>query len=156
MKYKNTVLIVRELNRSKAFYKHVLGLRVLLDFNGSITLSNGIVLHSYEIWKDLIRKNNQEIILQNHASELSFEIEDIDDFMNILKARNIPLLHPLKEYAWGQRVVRFYDPDGHIIEVGESMKKVVKRFLSQGLSYEETAKLMNVPIDYIMEIIAYG
>lgn len=156
MKYKNTVLIVRELNRSKAFYKHVLGLRVLLDFNGSITLSNGIVLHSYEIWKDLIRKNNQEIILQNHASELSFEIEDIDDFMNILKARNIPLLHPLKECAWGQRVVRFYDPDGHIIEVGESMKKVVKRFLSQGLSYEETAKLMNVPIDYIKEIIAYG
>lgn len=156
MKYKNTVLIVQDLSRSKAFYKHVLGLRVLLDFNGSITLSSGIVLHSYEIWKDLIRKNDQEIILQNHASELSFEIEDIDDFMNILKARNIPLLHPLKEYAWGQRVVRFYDPDGHVIEVGESMKKVAKRFLSQGLSYEETAKLMNVPIDYIKEIIAYG
>lgn len=152
MKYKNTVLIVKDLNRSKNFYKYVLGLRIILDFNGSITLSSGIVLQSYEIWKDLIRKNNDEIIFQNHTTMLTFETEDIDDFMNILNSRNVPLLHPLKEYAWGQRVVRFYDPDGHIIEVGESMKKIVKRFLSQGLSYEEAAKRMNVPLDYIKEI----
>lgn len=56
MKYKNTLLIVKDLNVSKHFYKHVLGLRVLLDFHGSVTLSAGIVLQSYEIWKDIIRK----------------------------------------------------------------------------------------------------
>ena len=93
---------------------------------------------------------------QNHAYELCFDTEDIDDFMNILNARNIPLVHPLKEYAWGQRVVRFYDPDGHMIEVGESMKKVLKRFLSQGLSYEDAAKRMGLPVDYIKEILQHG
>lgn len=155
MKYKNTLLIVKDLNVSKHFYKHVLGLRVLLDFHGSVTLSSGIVLQSYEIWKDIIRKNSDEIVTQNHAYELCFDTEDIDDFMNILNARNIPLVHPLKEYAWGQRVVRFYDPDGHMIEVGESMKKVLKRFLSQGLSYEEAAKRMGLPVDYIKEILQH-
>ena len=76
MKYKNTLLIVKDLNVSKHFYKHVLGLRVLLDFHGSVTLSSGIVLQSYEIWKDIIRKNSDEIVTQNHAYELCFDTED--------------------------------------------------------------------------------
>ena len=36
----------------------------------------------------------------------------------------IEYVHPVKEHGWGQRVVRFYDPDKHIIEVGENMKVV--------------------------------
>lgn len=153
MRLKNTILIVTDLACSKDFYRHILGLRVLFDFHGYVTLTSGIALQSYEMWKDMIHKNDDEIILQNHAYELSFETEDIDEFMEKLKTYNIPLVHPLKEHAWGQRIVRFYDPDGHIIIVGESIKKVVKRFLSQGLSYEETAKRMNLPIDYIKRII---
>lgn len=43
------------------------------------------------------------------------------------------------EHSWGQRVVRIYDPDGHMIEVGESMEYVAKRFLKDGMSVEETA-----------------
>jgi len=27
----------------------------------------------------------------------------------------------LMEHSWGQRVVRFYDPDGNLIEVGTPM-----------------------------------
>lgn len=156
MKTKNIVLIVKDMNRSKNFYRHILGLKVLLDFNGNVTLSSGIVLQSYEIWKDLIRKKDDEIYLQNHACELYFETEDVDAFVYKLNEYNVVLVHPLKEHAWGQRVVRFYDPDGHMIEVGESMKKVVKRFLSQGLSYEEAAKRMDVPVDYIKKMMKNG
>lgn len=149
MKYKNTLLIVKDISRSKYFYRHILNLKVLFDYHGRATLSSGIILESYELWKDLIHKTEDEIILQNNACELYFETEDIDQFMLSLAESNVPLVHPLKEQAWGQRTVRFYDPDGHMIEVGESMKKVAKRFLSQGFSYEETAKLMHIPLDYI-------
>lgn len=41
----------------------------------------------------------------------------------------IDFLEPL----WGQRVVRFYDPDKHIIEVGVNMLMVVRRFLNSSL-----------------------
>ncbi len=53
------------------------------------------------------------------------------------------------EHSWGQRVARFYDPDKHIIEVGENMIMVVRRFLNSGLSIEETAIRMDVPVDYV-------
>lgn len=58
-------------------------------------------------------------------------------------------VHPFKEHSWGQRVVRFYDLDKHIIEVGESMSVVVKRFIDSGLTVEQTATHMKVSIDYV-------
>lgn len=152
MKLKNTVLIVNDLEESKKFYKQILRLKVLLDFHGCVTFTSGIILQSKEIWKELIHKTDQDIIIINHAVELSFETEDIDEFMMILDKYHVTLLHPLKEGNWGQRIVRFYDPDGHIIEVGESMRKIVKRLLSQGFSYEELAHRLRVPLDYIKHI----
>ena len=53
------------------------------------------------------------------------------------------------EHSWGQRVVRFYDPDNHIVEVGENIIMVVRRFLNSGLSIEDIAVRMDVPIDYV-------
>lgn len=58
-------------------------------------------------------------------------------------------MHPLKEHIWGQRVIRFYDPDGHIIEVGEDMAMVAQRFLAQGMSAEAIALRMQVPLPAI-------
>ena len=80
--------------------------------------------------------------------ELHFKEEDIDGFAARLEQRgDIRYLGDgLKEAAWGQRAIRFYDLDGHIIEVGENMKMVVKRFLDSGMSIEETSKRMGVSV----------
>lgn len=41
--------------------------------------------------------------------------------------------------------MRFYDLDGHMIEVGENLKMVVKRFLDSGMAMEEISKRMDIP-----------
>lgn len=63
--------------------------------------------------------------------------------------KDIEYVHPLFEHSCGQRVVRFYDLDKHIIEVGENINMVIKRFIDSGLSIEETAARMDVPVSYI-------
>ena len=35
-------------------------------------------------------------------------------------------------HEWKQRVVRIYDPDFHIIEIGESMAVIARRYLAKG------------------------
>ena len=55
----------------------------------------------------------------------------------------------MKEHRWGQRVVRFYDPDRHIIEVGENLAAVCRRFLDSGLTPEQTAERMDVSLEYV-------
>ena len=51
------------------------------------------------------------------------------------------------EHSWGQRVIRFYDPDGHIIEVGEDMKMVIKRFLAAGMTMDEISVKMDASVE---------
>ena len=83
-----------------------------------------------------------------------FEEEDLDSFLQKLKTiDSIEYVHGLKEQPWGQRVIRFYDPDMHIIEVGEPMESVVKRLLSEGLSVEETSKRTLMPEEFVRQFL---
>ena len=66
-----------------------------------------------------------------------------------LKKCDVEYVHPIVEHSWGQRVVRFYDPDKHIIEVGENMKIVCKRFLNSGMTPEQVAERMDVPMKFV-------
>lgn len=147
MKYAGTLIAVKDMDISKQFYHDVLGLAVVADFGANVTLDGGVVLQTLDTWKSFIRTDN--ITLPNHAGELYFEEGDMDAFCSHLKSCDICYVHELIEHRWGQRVVRFYDPDKHIIEVGEKLDAVVLRFIEQGLSAEETAIRMDMPLEFV-------
>jgi catechol 2,3-dioxygenase-like lactoylglutathione lyase family enzyme len=150
MKYTCTLIAVKNMEKAKLFYHNVLGLEVISDFGANVTLTGGIALQTFDTWKKLIHKSASEIVLGNNACELYFEEDDMDVFISKLNGMNdIEYIHKLFEHSWGQRAVRFYDPDKHVIEVGENMSKVVKRFIDSGLSIEATAARMDVPVDYV-------
>lgn len=150
MKFLNPLIVVSNMEKSKLFYYEVLGLKVIEDFGANITLTGGIALQTKDSWSTFIHKEDSEIVFGGNESELYFEEDDFDSFIKRLNnMRDINYVHSMVEHSWGQRVVRFYDPDRHIIEVGENMIKVVRRFLDSGLSIEETAIRMDVPLDYV-------
>lgn len=150
MKFKNPMLVVTDIEKSKEFYKKVLGLRTILDFGENITLTGGVSLQTKDSWSEFIHKGTDEINYCGNDSELYFEEDDFDSFIEKLNSiENIDYVHSVIEHSWGQRVVRFYDLDKHIIEVGENIKIVCKRFLDSGLTIEETAKRMDVPIKFV-------
>ena len=138
MKLKNMLIVGQDIERSKAFYKGLFGLEVLADYDGNVVLTEGLVLQESAIWESFIQK---PIEFGANNAELYFEENDMDWFVKRLKDWQEPIEYvtPFSQHGWGQRVVRFYDPDGHLIEVGESMDFVARRFLLQGLSVEETA-----------------
>ncbi len=150
MRYQCVLIVVKDMERSKRFYKDILGLDVIMDFGANATLEGNIALQTLDSWTVFIGKQAEDIGFRGNSGELCFEHDDIDDFVGKLDKKNISYVHPLLEYPWGQRVIRFYDPDGHMIEVGENMSIVVKRFIAQGLSVEETAERMGVPVEYVM------
>ncbi len=150
MKYKCTLIAVKDMEKSKQFYHDVLGLEVVDDFGANVILTGGISLQTAHTWKDFIHRQESEIIFGNNAGELYFEEDNMDVFIEKLISFNIEYVHPLIEHSWGQRAVRFYDPDKHIIEVGENLVMVIKRFMDGGLSVEETAKRMDVSVEYVI------
>ena len=151
MKYICPLLAVKNMEASKRFYQDVLGLSVVNDFGANVTLTGGIALQTLDSWKSLI--GTDRVTLQSHGGELYFEENDLDAFCRRLTALSVPLVHPLITHRWGQRAVRFYDPDGHIIEVGEGMDAVARRFAEDGLSPEDAAKRMDAPLSFVMECL---
>ncbi len=149
MELKNPMLIVADIDRSVAFYNKVLGLRVILDFGANKTLTGGLVLQTLETFKDFI--GTDDISFGGNNFEIYFEEDDFDKFAENLEKLDIDYVHPVKEHDWGQRVVRFYDPDRHIIEVGENIKVVCRRFLESGMTPEQVAKRMDVPLQFVEE-----
>ena len=150
MNYKGTLLAVKDIEKSKGFYCSLMGLEVVMDAGANVCLTGGLFLQTSDSWAGFIRKPEADIVFSNNAAEVYFETDDIDAFYEKLKSLgNIVCLHPLLEHSWGQRAVRFYDLDNHIIEVAEAISAVIKKFIDSGLTVEQTAKRMGVDVDYI-------
>ena len=120
MKLKNILIVVKDIEKSKKFYHDLFGLNVVLDNDGNMILTEGLVLQDKAIWEKF---TGREIIPENNASELYFEESDIEGFVEKLEKLypNTVYVNRLMEHSWGQKVIRFYDPDGNLIEVGTPM-----------------------------------
>lgn len=154
MNFKGSLVAVQDIEKAKEFYQTVLGLELMVDAVVHVQLTGGVFLQTVDTWADFIHKKEDEVILENNASELYFEVDDMDEFIKLLDNRSdIDYLHPVVEHSWGQRAVRFYDLDKHIIEVAEDIVMVVKRFIDSGMTIEETAERTGVEPKYIQDIL---
>lgn len=120
MRLKNILIVVKDIEKSRKFYHDLFGIDLVLDNDGNMILTQGLVLQDEKIWKSFL---DREIVPKSNSCELYFEEQDIESF-----ARKLERLYPQIEYvnhlmthSWGQRVIRFYDLDGNLIEVGTPM-----------------------------------
>ena len=120
MRLKNVLIVVSDIERSRKYYHDLFGLEMILDNDGNMILTEGLVLQDAAVWKNFLGK---DIIPRNNAGELYFEEKDIEGFIRKLQELypETVYVNPLMTHSWGQRVVRFYDPDGNLIEVGTPM-----------------------------------
>jgi len=149
IKYCGTLISVSDMAKAKNFYEKVMEQKVLMDLGVHVAFDGGLSLQSnYEELVGVTLKSQ----LKPNNFQLYFEVEDLAHWEKKLKStKGIEFIHESKEYPWGQRVLRFYDFDKYIVEVSESMVSVAKRFLSQGLSAEETAARTMFPVEVIKQ-----
>ena len=117
MKLKNVLIVVKDMEKSIAFYRDIFGLEVILDNDGNVIMTEGLVLQDIRYWKEFL---GRECIPRNNMSELYFEERDIEAFEKKLQDYPEPIEYVNRRmtHSWGQQVIRFYDPDGNLIEVG--------------------------------------
>ena len=120
MRLKNVLIVVKDIEKSRKFYHDLFGIDLVLDNDGNMILTEGLVLQDEKIWKSFL---GRDILPQNNACELYFEEQDIEVFVEKLERLypSIEYVNRLMTHSWGQRVIRFYDLDGNIIEVGTPM-----------------------------------
>ena len=117
MKLKNVLIVIKDIEKARSFYHDLFGLELILDNDGNMILTEGLVLQEEKYWTKFLGK---AIIPENNSTELYFEESDIESFVVKLESYypEVKYVNRLMTHSWGQKVIRFYDPDGNLIEVG--------------------------------------
>jgi len=117
MKLKNVLIVVKDIERARQFYHDLFGLELVFDNDGNMILTEGLVLQEEKYWKEFL---GRDIISESNSSELYFEESDIEGFIEKLEKYHpeVKYVNRLMTHSWGQKVIRFYDLDGNLIEVG--------------------------------------
>mgnify|MGYP003564690801 CR=1 FL=1 len=152
IKFESAVVLVKDVAASREFYEGVLEQEVFMDFGPNVSFAGG----SFAIWQV---DHAHEILFGKPSGEVGqgelevyFESDDVDGVVVRFEEAGVKFVHPMREQPWGQRVVRVYDPDGHIVEVGEPIPVFVARFLGQGMSVEQVAERTSVPAEVVQQI----
>lgn len=152
MKYVCSLIVVRDVQRSRHFYEK-LGQKVKCDFGENIEFDGGFSIHLEEHFEKLLGIGKKSIYKKSNNFELYFETEEISKVHNEMKEVGVEFIHEIREQPWGQRVMRFYDPDYHIIEVGESMESVVIRYFRSGMTVEGICKKTSLREEFVHKAI---
>ena len=119
MKFRGYLIVTEDNQRARKFYEDLFNLRMIVDYDGNMELENGIFLQERKYWEKFL--GNKSVSYSN-SSELYFIEDNIEEFINKLETLypNVKFVNKLITHAWGQKVCRFYDLDGNLIEVGTS------------------------------------
>lgn len=122
LKFIHPVVFVKDIRVSKDFYAKTLGLKVVGDHGPFVLFEDHFSIHQAQelavtIWKTNA-PSDTDLPQGQHNLLLYFETNELETIFARLTSK-VRLIHPIEQQAWGQKVFRFYDPDGHVIEVGE-------------------------------------
>jgi len=151
MIFHSTVIFVADIERAKTFYTSLLNFTIESDFGSNIILSNGLSL--WKISADHIISKHLDTHSKSNRFELYFESEIIEDMYSQLISSGIHFLHPIEEEPWGQRTIRFFDPDNHLIEIGEPLPVFVNNMHKKGMTPSRISEKTGIPIEKVIGLI---
>ncbi|KAA3659956.1 MAG: glyoxalase/bleomycin resistance/dioxygenase family protein [Chloroflexi bacterium] len=151
MEYKCALLVVDNVEKSRFLYEKILGQEIEVDFGENVAFLGGFAIHQKSHFEQLIAGHPVTQKSNNH--ELYFEDDQLEIIVETLKEHDFSFLHEIIEQPWRQRVVRFYDYDDHIIEIGERMEHVAYRLYKEGKSIEEICRVTYLPEEIVKNAI---
>jgi catechol 2,3-dioxygenase-like lactoylglutathione lyase family enzyme len=154
-RYHSAVVFVRDIAAAKRFYLDGLGMEVDLDFGTNVGLKGGLTLWQVDPNHIIPRRLGAEAIddRKSNRCELYFETEDLKAAFERMKESGAEFLHEIHEEPWGQRTMRLFDPDRHLVEIGESLETFIRRLHAANMTAEQAARKSSVPLAKVKEIL---
>jgi catechol 2,3-dioxygenase-like lactoylglutathione lyase family enzyme len=150
IKYICPLITVQDIQKSRKFYQKILNQEVEIDHGANVSFKGGFAIHDVKHYQEFLGEpSTLKTDVEKNFMELYFESENLDAIQEKLESIDNKFVHKIRDQPWGQRVMRFYDPDGYIIEVGEPLEFVVRRFAGQGLSVEEISEKSSMPVEFV-------
>lgn len=151
MKFHSPAIFVKDIEKSKNFYIRLLKQKIEHDFGKNVIFEDGLTI--WEISPEHIISKRLKTDTKTNNFELYFETNSLDETYKELKEEGIEFLHAIHEEPWGQRTIRFFDYDKHLIEIGEPMETFVMNMNKKGLSENQIAEKSGIAIEVVKQIL---
>ncbi|HYW94801.1 MAG TPA: VOC family protein, partial [Bacteroidales bacterium] len=142
LNFHSPALFVKDISKSVSFYTSLLGFKIRHDFGKNIILSHGLTL--WETGTGHIISEELDTDSPVNRFELYFDAPDIEAAFHILENAGVKFLHGLHEEPWGQRTIRFFDPDNHLLEAGEPLEVFVRNLSARGLNSDQISQTTGI------------
>jgi catechol 2,3-dioxygenase-like lactoylglutathione lyase family enzyme len=121
VRFINPLPFVNDITRSGGFYRDILGLTVRSVFGNFVLFEGGFAIHEGRSLEETVwgESSSGTEPYGRRNLLLYFEDDDVDAAFERI-APHVELIHTVERQTWGQRVFRFYDPDRHAVEIGET------------------------------------
>ncbi len=152
IRYDSAVLFTQNVEAMTRFYTETMRQKVRFDFGRCRILEYGL-----SIWA--LDENDPAMKAPglgkgpNSRLELCFDTEDFEADAAHVMAFAPKMLHDMAEEAWGQRTIRFFDPDGNLVELGESIPCFCRRLYHEGMTPEQVARKTGVGLEQVKRYI---
>lgn len=120
------VLIVDDLDRALRFYNEVLGLKLGHRSGDYAQLDTGatrLALYTRSAMATTLGMSLEAPRPAAPGFEIGFKVADVDAAVNELIARGVSSVVPPTDRFWGQRTAYVRDPDGHLIELAQELRR---------------------------------
>ncbi len=121
----NTIVFVKDIKASTRFYAELLGLKIMNSYETIVWFENNFTIHdAVALYKTIYKKESPSASAPQGKDnvDIYFECTDLGALYNRLVEHNVEFIHGIETQHWGQKVMRLYDPDRHIIEIGEPFR----------------------------------
>ncbi len=146
------LIVVNDIIKARYFYETILGQIIKADYGQNVLFQGDFSLHEKEHYQTLI--GNHPISIQSNSFELYFEENDLQELEDKLIEHKVEFIHTIREQPWKQRVMRFYDYDRNIIEVGESPEYTAFRLSKEGYTIDEISTFTYLTRELVVESIS--
>lgn len=154
LKFVSPLIVVEDMARSRQFYEQLLEQKVKFDFGVDVAFEGDFTIHLKSHFQSLLGDATKyPITSKAHNGELYFDSDDIEAVCQRLQVAGVEFIEAIQEQPWGQRAIRLYDPDGHILEIGEPMEATVQRFYGQGWSIDRIREKTGMPPEFIEGVV---
>jgi len=149
--FKGPAIFVADINRSRSFYENILEQEVETDNGRHVAFKGGLFIWQTDVAFETIYK--QEITPESskslHTHELYFESKNIHTEWERVKNCCDTILNELAAAPWMQLGFRILDPDGHIVEIGEALPRLIQRLYEEGMSVDAIHQSTSFPVEFI-------
>ena len=119
-RFRNAIALVRDIKISKAFYADTIGIPIVQDTESFVLFEGHFAIHSADLFYEYIGKKCVGEKMGRDNLDLYFTTSNLDAMQEKLTQAGVTFIHGIRKCAWGESVLRIYDPDGHIVEIGDA------------------------------------